>query len=108
MGSNKSGMLLITGGNSYFIDCRVVVLSPKSLCISLPLSKCNHIPNTTGFQSNHTHRNPLIKLICGDPHLPFRPQSNAPPIPPYQHVRYSLIGSCTISSNATQLTKCYS
>lgn len=38
MGSNKSGMLLITVGNSYFIDCRVVVSSPKSLRISLSLS----------------------------------------------------------------------
>lgn len=42
-------------------------------------TQCNHIPNTTGFQSNLTHRNPLIKLICGDPHLPLRPQSNARP-----------------------------
>lgn len=38
MGSNKSAMLLITVGNSYFIDCRVVVLSPKSLRISLSLT----------------------------------------------------------------------
>lgn len=76
MGNNKSGILLVAAGNSYFINCKVVVLSPKSLHVSLSLSQCNHIPYTTGFQSNLMHRYSLIKLICGDaPHLPFCPQS---------------------------------
>lgn len=38
LGNNKSGILLIAAGNSYFINCKVVVLSPKSLHISLSLS----------------------------------------------------------------------
>lgn len=84
MGSNKSGMLC-TSPWATATSPTVVVLSPNFLCISFPRSLSrshtdqNHIPNTTGFQSNHTHHNPLIKLICRDPHLPFRPQSNAPP-----------------------------